>query len=267
MSDDQHYFDHGTFRIGATEFVRGFGQRSTADRFWIAKPEALVDQYSALCTSLRPHAIVELGIFRGGSTALLAQLATPRRLIVFDIDETPVPALLEFIDREGLRDVVRPHWGVDQADRTRLAAIVDEELAGLPLDLVIDDASHRLEPTRVSFEVLFPRVRPGGLYVIEDWSRDHQWAAKLRAALEGADLAKEAKQDLAEALAAAPAASAPLSCLAVELMVARATDRGAVDSITIDPYWITVRRGAGDLDPTGFRLSDHCVDHLGLLPS
>ena len=40
---------------------------------------------------------------------------------------------------------------------------------GEPLDLVIDDASHLYGPTMASFEVLFPRLRPGGLYVIEDW--------------------------------------------------------------------------------------------------
>jgi hypothetical protein len=37
---------------------------------------------------------------------------------------------------------------------------------------VIDDASHIYEPTRASFETLFPYLRPGGLYIIEDW----QWS-------------------------------------------------------------------------------------------
>jgi hypothetical protein len=37
---------------------------------------------------------------------------------------------------------------------------------------VIDDASHLLDPTRASFNVPFPLVRPGGVYVIEDWSLD-----------------------------------------------------------------------------------------------
>src|SRR5207237_7250205 len=54
-----------------------------------------------------------------------------------------------------------------------------------PLDLVIDDASHQYEPTRSSFETLFPLLRTGGLYIIEDWAwahwveyqtPDHLWA-------------------------------------------------------------------------------------------
>jgi hypothetical protein len=35
---------------------------------------------------------------------------------------------------------------------------------------VIDDGSHLLEETTRSFGTLFPRLRPGGLYVLEDWN-------------------------------------------------------------------------------------------------
>ncbi|MEV7009989.1 class I SAM-dependent methyltransferase [Streptosporangium sp. NPDC051022] len=37
-----------------------------------------------------------------------------------------------------------------------------------PLDIVIDDGSHVNEHVLTSFRALFPHVRPGGLYVIED---------------------------------------------------------------------------------------------------
>ena len=50
--------------------------------------------------------------------------------------------------------------------------IVLGELAN-ELDLVVDDASHAYEETKTSFEVLFPLLRPGGIYVIEDWSWAH----------------------------------------------------------------------------------------------
>ena len=39
-----------------------------------------------------------------------------------------------------------------------------------PPDLIIDDASHLYSETKTSFETLFPQLRPGGLYIIEDWS-------------------------------------------------------------------------------------------------
>ena len=43
------------------------------------------------------------------------------------------------------------------------------------IDLVVDDASHLYEQTKATFAMLFPLVRPGGNYVIEDWSWAH-WA-------------------------------------------------------------------------------------------
>ena len=64
-----------------------------------------------------------------------------------------------------------------------LASIVAKEFEGEPIDLVIDDASHLLEPTRASFEVLFPRLRTDGLFVIEDWAWEHAIANKLFVAL------------------------------------------------------------------------------------
>jgi hypothetical protein len=67
---------------------------------------------------------------------------------------------------------VRIYHGVDQADRDTIRRLVADEFAGQPLDLVIDDASHLLTPSTATFNPLFPRQRPGGLYVIEDWSWD-----------------------------------------------------------------------------------------------
>jgi hypothetical protein len=37
-----------------------------------------------------------------------------------------------------------------------------------PFDIMIDDAGHQLEPTLRSFEILFPLLRDGGVYIIED---------------------------------------------------------------------------------------------------
>ena len=39
-----------------------------------------------------------------------------------------------------------------------------------PCDLIIDDASHSGPATRAAFDILWPCVRPGGYYVIEDWA-------------------------------------------------------------------------------------------------
>ncbi|KQX56332.1 MULTISPECIES: class I SAM-dependent methyltransferase [unclassified Streptomyces] len=74
-------------------------------------------------------------------------------------------------------------FGLDIYDKTaltepRLTALVGDQndpdfLTRLarehgPFDIVIDDGSHVNEHVRTSFRTLFPYVRPGGLYVIED---------------------------------------------------------------------------------------------------
>jgi predicted O-methyltransferase YrrM len=97
-------------------------------------------------------------------------LARPERFVAIELNDRRVGALDALIERRSLQDSVRPVYGVDQADRARLAAIAADEFGGQPLDLVIDDASHRLDETRASFECLFPLLRPGGRFVIEDWN-------------------------------------------------------------------------------------------------
>lgn len=117
--------------------------------------------------------IVEVGMFRGGSLALTAAIARPAKLVGVDV-APPGPAaeaIRRLLEARGWESQVKPFWGVDQGDTDRLSAIVDAEFDG-PLDLVVDDASHRYVPTRASFEALFPRLRDGGSFVIEDWSSD-----------------------------------------------------------------------------------------------
>ena len=66
------------------------------------------------------------------------------------------------------------HDDVDQADRAGSPRSSSEAFGDQPLDLVIDDCSHLYEATRASFNELFPRLRPGGLYWIEDWPWAHE---------------------------------------------------------------------------------------------
>lgn len=58
----------------------------------------------------------------------------------------------------------------DQRDETFLHALVDE-IGGV--DIVIDDASHINDHTIKTFEVLFPRLSDGGVYVIEDLNNSY----------------------------------------------------------------------------------------------
>ena len=146
---------------------------STPDGFFLHKPRRLLDQYVALWRQ-RPgttHAnMLELGIFDGGSVAFWFELLKPDKYVALDnTRRDDVVRLDEFIASRGLGDRIKTFYDTDQSDCEALRRIVDTEFDG-PLDLIIDDASHWYTQTRASFETLFPLLRPGGLFIIEDWS-------------------------------------------------------------------------------------------------
>lgn len=155
--------------LDGVEFVASFMPSDSPEKFSVLKS---VDSRERYMERLRRHSgarMVELGIYSGGSTAMAMLVADPLKLVAIDISE-PVEALETFRHDRGLADRLRTHYRCDQSDRVGLTRILDEEFGDEPLDLVIDDASHKLAETLASFEVIFPRLRPGGEFVIEDWT-------------------------------------------------------------------------------------------------
>lgn len=59
-----------------------------------------------------------------------------------------------------------------QTDREFLDSVL--AFIGTP-DIIIDDASHINVNTIESFRILFPKLQPGGLYIIEDLSCTYRW--------------------------------------------------------------------------------------------
>jgi hypothetical protein len=141
--------------------------------FLLHKPKRMLDEYElfwARRPEFQPRHVLELGIFHGGSIVFWWELWKPERYVAIDIQKRGDGAdIKQWRSSRGLEDRVRTYWGTNQTDASKLRKIVDEDLGGR-LDLVIDDASHMYDETKRSFEVLFPLVRPGGLYIIEDWS-------------------------------------------------------------------------------------------------
>jgi len=125
--------------------------------------------YNNYLPTLRPvRNLMELGIYQGGSLILWRE-ALRCRVIGIDLASPAptMPAVERYLSESGDDGQVKLFWKTDQADEKALRSIV----AGCegPLDIVVDDASHLYWPTRRSFEILFPLVRPGGAYFIEDW--------------------------------------------------------------------------------------------------
>jgi hypothetical protein len=99
--------------------------------------------------------VLEIGVWRGASLRMWRDYFPRGR--IFGIDISPVTAA-----QAG--DRVEVFVG-DQSDSELLARVVEK--TG-PLDLVIDDGAHRVEQQVPTLAFLWPHVKPGGLYVVED---------------------------------------------------------------------------------------------------
>jgi hypothetical protein len=220
------------FSIGDVEYVcRPVTGRfpSTPERFCLLKARWQVEWYEELLRRVQPQRIVEVGMYDGGSLAFAAEVAEPRLLVGIDRRSTPSAPLLDVITRRGWQTSVRPHYDVDQSDAARVTGLVDDAMGDEPLDLVIDDASHLLEPSRSTFNTLFPRLRPGAPYVLEDWPM-HMAIDTPR----------------------------PLTLMVFELVLACSDAPGVVAGLTVDRNYVVVTRGSAPLTVRPFDLFQRC---------
>jgi predicted O-methyltransferase YrrM len=176
------------FRLGA-DFAWDEWKSAPEDCFLMFKTRGLLEHFDAFFASkldFRPQNIFEIGIWDGGSTAYWFEYFNAQKIVAVDhLDREDSGYFRRYVESRKLADRVKTYWGVNQGDSRRLLEIVGNEFEE-PLDLVIDDGSHLPEETKTSFETLYPLLRPGGIYVIEDWnwelmpearSPGHHWAS------------------------------------------------------------------------------------------
>jgi SAM-dependent methyltransferase len=170
-----HWLSEREFTVGGVTFectYDDYSQRTNERRFAILKSRGMLEQYAAIFAESSPKNMLEFGIFQGGSPALYALWLELDKLVGIDIC-APVPAFDTFCGTHEAGRKIRSYYGISQADQSHIEKIVRNEFGAAPLDLVIDDASHLYEKSRRTFEIAFPLLRPGGLYVIEDWGWAH----------------------------------------------------------------------------------------------
>jgi SAM-dependent methyltransferase len=107
----------------------------------------------------RPITLLELGVHGGTSLKTFARYFPNGKIIGVDIkDDKP--------DFTGFPNIVFARG--DQRKAEELDAICAAH-APNGLDVIIDDASHYGAWSLASYTALFPHLKPGGLYFIEDW--------------------------------------------------------------------------------------------------
>jgi hypothetical protein len=180
--------DDLVFRLGA-DFAWDEWKSAPQGCFLMFKNQFLLERFDEFFASrrdFRAQNIFEIGIWDGGSTAYWFEYFKAQKIVAVDhLDREDSGYFRGYVESRKVADRVKTYWGVDQGDSRRLLEIVGSEFEE-PLDLVIDDGSHLPEETKASFETLYPLLRPGGIYVIEDWnwelgaearSPDHEWAS------------------------------------------------------------------------------------------
>ena len=129
-----------------------------------------------------PVVLLELGVDQGASMRLWSTYF--RNGLILGVDnfkgEWSVYRKDPRADLEQLRNVVL--FECDQEDER----LVDMVAPYCPFDIVIDDCSHLTELTIASFTMLWPMLKPGGLYIIEDIGMQPDPDEKLAAALAAA---------------------------------------------------------------------------------
>jgi SAM-dependent methyltransferase len=211
---------------------------SKRDHFLLGKARSMVEDVAALQDREQIKRILDVGIFKGGSTALYAKLFEPEKLVAIDLAVTPVDALTEFIRDHGFVDRVIPYYGVNQADKHAMGSILASNFPSQNIDLIVDDASHLYFETRKTFEFTLPYLRPDGLYIIEDWGWAH-W-----------------RGDEWQMGRIFPRILPAMSNLLIELFMLCASRPDIVKNLFIAPATIVLRRGPAVLEPNGFNIGE-----------
>jgi hypothetical protein len=224
-----------TFALDGAQFVldnRAGALRAKSDdnTFVLVKTRRILEFYESLREGA-PKNIFEIGMFEGGSLIYFDKLFAPKKLVGVDIRRTPIPALERY--REARPHIKTYYSRAQDQPGTRGAA--QSNFPG-GIDLVVDDASHLYPETKRSFESIFPLVKPGGLYVIEDWA----WAHRPKSQEKGA------------AWSDRPA----LTNLVFELTVLTAVAR-VIETVTIRDDLVCIKKGRGMLPASNLDLSGY----------
>jgi hypothetical protein len=157
-----------------------------------------------------------------------------------DIRSERVAALDTYLERQSASERIKLYYDTDQRNRDALHRIAQENFEGRLLDVVIDDGAHRYQASKTSLNVFLPLVRPGGLYVIEDWAWAHWPGISHQENAASGDYADQVH---------------PLTKLVFEAVMVAASRPDVISDVYMDGSRAFLKRGAADIDHADFDLS------------
>jgi hypothetical protein len=116
----------------------------------------------------QPLTVLEIGVLEGASARMWRDYFPAAKILAIDFLESA-------LEHEDERITI---FIGDQTDRSFLDRVV---AAAGPFDVVIDDGGHQHDEQLTSLFHLWPHVKPGGLYAIEDVHTSYmgRWGGRL----------------------------------------------------------------------------------------
>ncbi len=235
ISPSEFEFDGLSFSCDVTSHLN---RPTDEQRIIVAKDRNIIDALYAHLSPVKPKTMLEIGIAQGGSAFLHTSLFRLSKYVGLDRRREDA-TVLTLLERKYGSNRVRLFYETSQADKARIAQICDEEFDGL-CDVVIDDASHQYELSVQTLEAALPHLRPGGFYIIEDWSWAHWPGAKWQDGKTGYNIDQPA-----------------LSNLVFELTMLCASRPDILRDGVIKKGFTAFRRGPAELNWQTFKLSEN----------
>jgi hypothetical protein len=124
--------------------------------------EGLYELYDSYLRDLAGHPVtlLEVGVHSGESLKTFASYFANGQIIGVDIDDLGS----DFSDHPNVQFEI-----CDQRSTIQLSEVCKRH-APNGIDIIIDDASHYGAWSLMTYNALFPFLKPGGLYFVEDWA-------------------------------------------------------------------------------------------------
>ena len=166
--DDNNFSTQNFTFSGSVEKYDG---KTNDQRVAILKHRQFIEIYRELIPN-GADLIFEIGFFQGGMPLFFADMIEPKKIVGIDYHK-PTDKLTNLVESQNLSEMIKLYGDVLQDDVPKITGILESEFGSEPLDLIIDDCSHEYDNTKICFENFFSYLKPGGLYVIEDWGWQH----------------------------------------------------------------------------------------------